>query len=82
MGVKHTKSTYTFNKEMKMKVLCECNSFKGCRQTTDLSIETLTSIRNIKDSVIIIDGCPNGPERTDTLVEQKLGYSIYVEKYE
>ena len=52
MGVKHTKSTYTFNKEMKMKVLCECNSFKGCRQTTDLSIETLTSIRNIKDSVI------------------------------
>ena len=60
-----------------MKILCECNSFT-CRMTIDMSLEEgLEAHKN--GNLVIIDGCPNGPDPTDELIEKKDGYSIYRE---
>jgi len=61
-----------------MKILCECNSF-DCRMTTDMSYEE--SIKAHKNGgIIIVDGCPNGPEDNDELIKVKEMYQIYRER--
>lgn len=62
-----------------MRVLCECNS--GCAKVIDLSINVLTAIKTgAPNRVIIVDGCPTGPEPTDELVSKEPGYAIYREE--
>lgn len=60
-----------------MKMLCECNSF-DCRKTIDLSTEEAQRAEGLH-RVLIVDGCPTGPEPTDTLVSKESGYTIYTE---
>lgn len=62
---------------MNIRVLCECNSF-DCKWVIDLSYEeNLKAHQN--GSMIIINGCSQGPDPTDILVEKKDKYSIYRE---
>lgn len=62
-----------------MKILCECNS-RDCREVIDLPTNVLMAIKTgTPDQVIIVDGCPTGPEPTDVLVSKEPGYSIYKE---
>ena len=62
---------------MDMNVLCECGGVT-CRQAITLSYEENLKAHN-NGSLVIIDGCANGPELTDILIEKKDGYSIYRE---
>lgn len=64
---------------MKMEVFCECNSF-DCGFVITLPYEENMKIHTTPKQLIIVDGCPKGPEPTDTLVEKKDGYSIYREE--
>lgn len=58
-------------------MLCECNSF-DCAWTIDLPYEEgLEAHQN--GGIIIINGCLNGPDSTDILVQTKDKYSIYRE---
>jgi hypothetical protein len=57
-----------------MLIDCECSSY--CGSTIHLSP---TEYANILSAglVVIVDSCPTGPSPTDTLVEQRTGYSLY-----
>ena len=61
-----------------MKVVCECNSLK-CKKTIDLPLEEAQKVVGTSGLIIIIDGCQNGPELTDTQVSKEKGYTIYRE---
>ena len=70
--------SYTNRKEVSsMKLLCECNG-DDCQKTIDLPLEEAQRIEGLK-RVIIVDGCPTGPEPTDVLVSKETGYTIYKE---
>lgn len=60
-----------------MKLLCECSSF-NCRKAIDVPVEEAQRAEGLH-RVIIVDGCPTGPEPTDTLVRKESGYTIYEE---
>lgn len=56
-------------------VLCQCDSShcdKRIQLTIDVALEILQN-----GYVVIVDGCPNGPSSTDTLVEKRDGYALY-----
>ena len=61
-----------------MRLLCECMGF-GCDLTIEMSVEEGLKAR-AEGKIIIVAGCSAGPEDTDTLIEEKEGYSIYKEK--
>ena len=61
-----------------MKLLCECNSF-DCQKAIDVSLEEAKKIQAIPNSVLIVDGCPMGPDPLDIFVRRETGYSIYKE---
>lgn len=58
-----------------MKILCECNSRK-CNETVDIDDDLHISLRR-RNLIVISHKCLRGPEKDDTLVEEKEGYSIY-----
>lgn len=63
-----------------MRVLCERNGY-DCREVIDLPMNVLTGIKtSTPDRIIIVDGCPTGPEPTDVLVSTEPGYTIYRER--
>ncbi len=64
---------------MYMNFACECDSLT-CKKTIRLSVEEMDKLKTSIDCVIIVEGCEHGPEPTDTLVEEKTGYSVYKEK--
>jgi hypothetical protein len=57
-------------------VICECDSWDHCGKSVELPVEEALEILR-KGLVIIVDGCQNGPNSTDVLVEKRKGYSIY-----
>jgi malate/lactate dehydrogenase len=60
-----------------MRYLCECTSTSvACSKTIELSDAVAKDIQ-AKRLVIIVQGCPRGPETTDELVETRAGYSLY-----
>lgn len=65
--------------EITMQVICECESWRPCLQTIKLP---LTEVQKIVTSglVVIVDGCINGPNPSDQLVERREGYSLYREQ--
>lgn len=64
---------------MNVPILCECNSF-DCTFSIDLLLEKVQTIKANSDNIVIVDGCPRGPEPTDVLVSKESGYSIYREE--
>lgn len=60
-----------------MQTLCECNSTE-CRLTFNIPLRELQQIQAVSQ-IVIVDGCPTGPEPTDTLVRKESGYTIYEE---
>lgn len=63
---------------MDISVLCECESF-NCSKSIKISYEKSMEIRKNPNAIIIIDGCIRGPNKTDTLISEEQGYSIYEE---
>ena len=57
-------------------LLCECNSF-SCKLKIALPFEEAKEAKKHSNTVIIINGCLIGPEKTDELISKKEGYSIY-----
>lgn len=58
-----------------MRYLCVCTSVT-CSKTIELSDAVAKDIQ-AKRLVIIVQGCPRGPETTDELVETRVGYNLY-----
>ncbi|KKM07622.1 hypothetical protein LCGC14_1732080 [marine sediment metagenome] len=61
-----------------MKIFCECMSF-DCKKTVEMSEKEATEFRSLRNTVIIVDGCNIGPEPTDTFLQKKNGYTVYIE---
>lgn len=60
-------------------LICECNSWKPCGKNVQLSLQEAQDILQ-KELVVIVDGCPNGPDSTDQLIEKRDGYTLYQEQ--
>ena len=61
-------------------ILCECNSFQCSASPIQMSAEEQMEFRRtIPGVVFIAKDCPNGPEPTDILVEEKDKFFIYRE---
>lgn len=56
---------------------CECESF-DCNKKIELPLDVAMEISR-NGHIVIVDGCKNGANPTDTLVEKGIGYSIYRE---
>lgn len=64
---------------MNVSVLCECESFY-CNKSIKIPYKINMEIRKNPNTIIIIDGCIKGPNKTDTLISEEQGYSIYEEQ--
>lgn len=60
-----------------MRIACGCNSFT-CTERISAPLEDLEEA-TANGQVIIAASCAHGAEATDTLIEEKNGYSIYKE---
>ncbi len=58
--------------------VCECMD-PDCHILIDLPPCVASDIKDRALAIIIVDGCPRGPEPTDKLVEKRCGYSLYEE---
>jgi len=59
-----------------MEYLCECES-SNCKRLVYLTDQQFLEKGLL---ILIVNGCPKGPEPTDTLVRECEGYSLYQEK--
>jgi len=59
-----------------MILMCECDSFR-CPKTIDVPLDEAKKAKMGDTRIIIVDGCPVGPESTDVLVSKETGYTIY-----
>lgn len=57
-------------------VLCECNS--NCTKSVQLELEVLRKIV-AANYIVIVAGCTKGPSKSDVLVEERAGYSLYMQ---
>ena len=67
----------TTNRPLKVLQFCECSSFK-CNLRIVLPQKEVLRRRKLK-LIMIMKGCPNGPDSTDTLVARYKEYSYYKE---
>ncbi|MCX6704014.1 MAG: hypothetical protein NTZ07_01060, partial [Candidatus Woesebacteria bacterium] len=58
------------------RLLCMCMSL-GCKREVEVPLSEAVMILSDEKKIVIIDGCPNGPEPTDKIVEKRNGYTLY-----
>jgi len=58
------------------RVICECESCIPCGKSVELTLEEAQAIYQ-RGLVVIVDGCCNGANVTDQLVEARDGYQLY-----
>lgn len=64
---------------METTVLCECDSWDHCGKSIKLDQNLYLEIVRRNGVVVIVDGCKNGPNNSDTFIEQRDGYALYQE---
>ncbi|MCJ7792768.1 MAG: hypothetical protein MUP45_02225 [Candidatus Marinimicrobia bacterium] len=57
---------------------CDCRT-NGCTKKVKLPIPVALAILHQEDQYVIVDGCQRGAEKSDQLVEQRDGYTLYRE---
>lgn len=62
-----------------VKFVCQCNGH-ACRQVILLPVDVAAKIKETAGHIVIVTGCPTGPSSTDTLVEEREGYNIYLRR--
>ena len=59
-------------------VLCECNG--RCMRSVNIPLDIAKEVVDLHGTLfVIVDGCPNGPDPSDVLVEKGEGYTLYRE---
>ena len=59
-------------------LFCMCESIE-CALEVELPLSEAREVLRDEKNIVIVDGCPNGPEPTDKLIEKRSGYTLYQE---
>lgn len=60
--------------------LCECNSWEPCSESVMIPDDLAVKLTPAGRVFLIVDGCHNGPDPTDILEKEFVGYSLYREE--
>lgn len=60
---------------------CECSSWR-CHKHIDLAFDDAYERALMPTVILIVDGCPHGPDREDELMAHCVGYSLYYDHHQ
>ncbi len=69
-------------KNGRVNMLCNCRGMKHQRASCNGRVTITTDTHGqivASNLVVIVDGCPNGPDPNLTLISNRQGYQIYAE---